>query len=285
MKRSDFRFTERLRVRWSEIDAQQIVFNGHYLAYFDTAVGGYWRTLAMPYAQTMARLGGDLFVRKASVEYFASARYDDLLDVGMRCARIGNSSLVFEGGVFCQDRLLVSGELIYVFADPASRTAQRVPEPLRSLLEAFEARESMIDLRVGSWEDLQLHARALRGEVFVRELGIPEELEWDAADVDAVHAVALNRFGQPVATGRLLQDAPRVGRIGRMASAQPVRGSGVGRAVLAALLQFAKARGDNEVVLSAQASAVGFYERAGFRALGAVYPVAGIDHVDMTRAP
>jgi YbgC/YbaW family acyl-CoA thioester hydrolase len=287
MKRSDFRFTERLRVRWAEIDAQQIVFNGHYLTYFDTAVCGYWRALAVPYAQTMARFGGDLFVRKASVEYLASARYDDLLEIGMRCARIGNSSLVFEGGAFLQERLLVSCELVYVFADanPDSRTAQRVPDPLRALLEAYEAGEAMLDLRVGSWEELQLHARALRTEVFIGEQGIPAELEWDEADAQAVHAVALNRFGLPLATGRLLQVSPHVGRVGRMASAQTVRGSGVGRSVLAALMQVAKARGDHEVVLRAQTSAVGFYERAGFKTVGAVYQEAGIDHIDMARAP
>src|SRR6476620_11110148 len=93
MQRSDFRFFERLRVRWAEIDAQQIVFNGHYLMYFDTAVAAYWRALAMPYAQTMERLGGDLYVRKATLEYLASARYDDVLEIGMRCARIGTSSI------------------------------------------------------------------------------------------------------------------------------------------------------------------------------------------------
>src|SRR6478735_1307631 len=84
MQRSDFRFFERLRVRWAEIDAQKIVFNGHYLMYFDTAVAGYWRALAMPYAATMHYLGGDLFVRKSTVEYEGSARYDDVLDIGVR---------------------------------------------------------------------------------------------------------------------------------------------------------------------------------------------------------
>ena len=73
MQRSDFRFFERLRVRWAEIDAQKIVFNGHYLMYFDTAVAGYWRALGVPYAQTMASFDGDLFVRKAELEYMASA--------------------------------------------------------------------------------------------------------------------------------------------------------------------------------------------------------------------
>jgi hypothetical protein len=47
----DFRYFDRLRVRWAEVDMQKIVFNGHYLMYFDTAVAGYWRALALPYAR------------------------------------------------------------------------------------------------------------------------------------------------------------------------------------------------------------------------------------------
>jgi len=194
MNRQEFRFFDRLRVRWAEIDAQKIVFNGHYLMYFDTAVAAYWRALAMPYAQTMEALGGDLFVRKATLEYLASAQYDDVLDVGMRCARIGTSSILFTGAVFRQDELLVSGELVYVFADPHSQTSKPVPEPLRKLLLGFEAGEAMLDVRIGSWAELELAARALRHEVFVVEQKIPAELEWDAADAGAVHAVAFNRF-------------------------------------------------------------------------------------------
>ena len=124
MKRTDFRFLERLRVRWAEIDLQKIVFNGHYLMYFDTAITGYWRALALPYVQTLEYLGGDLLVRKATLEYHGSARLDDLLDIGVRSTRIGNSSLVFAMAVFRNDELLVSGELVYVFADPATQSAK-----------------------------------------------------------------------------------------------------------------------------------------------------------------
>ena len=288
MKRTDFRFFDRLRVRWAEIDAQKIVFNGHYLMYFDTAVAGYWRALAMPYAQTMERLGGDLYVRKATVEYQGSARYDDVLDVGMRCARIGNSSILFSGAAFRQDRLLVSCELVYVFADPRTQTSKPVPEALRDILNAFEAGESMVDVRVGGWDALGLHARAIRTEVFIDEQRIPVEMEWDQADAGAVHAVACNRFGLPLATGRLLPHtpggAPGVGRIGRMASIQSVRGSGVGRQVLDALLGAAKVRGDRELLLHAQTSAQGFYARAGFVPAGPVFEEAGIAHIEMRRA-
>ena len=100
MKRADFRFLDRQRVRWAEVDLQKIVFNGHYLMYMDTAVAGYWRALALPYHDTMVALGGDLYVRKATLEYHASAEYDDAIETGIRCEQIGNSSMRFVSGVF-----------------------------------------------------------------------------------------------------------------------------------------------------------------------------------------
>jgi YbgC/YbaW family acyl-CoA thioester hydrolase len=283
MNRNDFRFSERLRVRWAEIDAQKIVFNGHYLMYFDTAVAGYWRALAMPYAETMSQLEGDMFVRKATVDYLGSARYDDVLDVAMRCARIGSSSMLFSGGVYRADRLLVSCELVYVFADPHTQKSKPVPPVLRAVLEGFEAGEPMLETRVGTWQELGERAQAIRTQVFIEEQNIPAEMEWDAADAHAVHALASNRFGLPLATGRLLQHTPGVGRIGRMAVSQTVRGSGVGRAVLDALIEVARARGDREIVLHAQTSAQAFYDRSGFSARGAVFEEAGIAHIEMAR--
>ena len=284
MNRQAFRYFDRLRVRWAEIDAQKIVFNAHYLMYIDSAIAGYWRALALPYASSMEHLGGDLYVRKATLEYEGSARYDDVLDVGMRCARVGNSSILFSAGVFRQEQLLVSGELVYVFADPHTQTSKPVPPALREVLAAFEAGEGMIDVRLGDWAALGAHAEAIRTEVFIDEQKIPKEMEWDEADRHCVHAVAFNRLGMPLATGRLLQEAPRIARVGRMASLQSLRSSGVGRRVLDALIDAARARGDAEVVLHAQTSAAPFYARAGFAARGAVFEEAGIAHIEMTRA-
>jgi len=224
MKRSEFRYFEHLRVRWAEIDAQKIVFNGHYLMYLDTAMGGYWRALALPYEQTMLYLGGDLYVRKATLEYHGSARYDDRLDIGLRCERVGNSSILFRAGVFRGDEALVGGELVYVFADPAAQTAKPVPQELREVLTGFEAGRPMVEVRVGAWSELGREAQAIRTAVFVDEQKIPADLEWDAADAGAVHAVACNRFGLALGTGRLLQHVPGVAKIGRMAVSQAVRG-------------------------------------------------------------
>ena len=284
MQRQNFRCMHRLRVRWAEVDMQKIVFNAHYLMYIDTAMSEYWRALALPYEASMHILGGEMYVKKATVEYHASAKLDDTLDVGMRCARIGNSSCLFEAAIFCGDRLLVTGELIYVFADPATQTSTPVPAALRAMLEGYEAGAEMVEVRTGDWNTLGRDAARLRTAVFVREQGIPADVEADALDASARHAVLYNRLGQPVATGRLLQQAPGVGRIGRMAVDRSVRGAQWGRVLLAALVEAARARGDTQVQLHAQCSAQGFYERAGFTVAGAPYEEAGLAHVLMTQA-
>ena len=284
MQRQNFRCMHRLRVRWAEVDMQKIVFNAHYLMYIDSAMSEYWRALALPYEASMHILGGEMYVKKATVEYHASAKLDDTLDVGMRCARIGNSSCVFEAAIYCGDRLLVTGELIYVFADPATQTSTPVPAALRAILEGYEAGAEMVEVRTGDWNALGRDAARLRTAVFVREQGIPADVEADALDASARHAVLYNRLGQPVATGRLLQQAPGVGRIGRMAVDRSVRGAQWGRVLLAALVEAARARGDTQVQLHAQCSAQGFYERAGFTVAGAPYEEAGLAHVLMTQA-
>ena len=282
LQRSSFRHFERLRVRWVEVDLQQIVFNGHYLMYFDTAIAGYWRALALPYHESMAALGGDMYVRKATLEYEGSARYDELLDVGIRCARVGNSSMLLQAAVFRGEQRLVHGELVYVFADPASQTARPMPAPLRELLQDFEAGQAMVEVRSGDWATLGVDARAIRDAVFIQEQGVPAALEQDAADGDALHVVAFNRLGRALGTARLVTVAPGVAKLGRMAVLATVRGAGIGRPLLMALVDAARRRGDHEVMLHAQASAVGFYLRIGFAPRGGPFQEAGIAHQAMT---
>ena len=282
--RQDFRLFHRLRVRWAEVDMQKIVFNGHYLMYFDTAMADYWRALALPYEHTMHALGGDLYVKKASVEYHASARYDDQLDVGLKCQRIGTSSIQFMGAIFCGEKLLITAELIYVYANPATQTSLPVPPRLRDIFLGFEAGEAVTQCQVGTWQDLQAHASAVRTEVFVQEQGIAAEEEWDDADATAVHAVVRNGFGLPLGTARLLQPEAGVAQIGRMAVTRLLRGSGLGQQLLQALVQQARARGDHEVRLHAQRSAQGFYARQGFANHGEPFDEVGIAHIEMRLA-
>ena len=281
LQRQDFRFFHRLRVRWVEVDMQQIVFNGHYLMYVDTAMGDFWRNLALPYQDAMALLGGDTFVKKATLEYHASARYDDVLHIGLRCSKIGNSSMVMEAGIFRADQLLVSGELLYVFADPVSQTSRPVPQPLRDAFAAHQAGAPVFNTVVGNWEDVGKRGLSLRRAVFVLEQAISESLVSDDADFAAVHAGVENLLGQVVASGRMVQHAPGISKVGRMATHRMLRSSGYGLVVLRALIDAARQRGDREIMLHAQVSAEGFYAAQGFVRCGPVFYEVGIAHQEM----
>jgi YbgC/YbaW family acyl-CoA thioester hydrolase len=285
--RQDFRFSTRIRVRWAEVDLQKIVFNAHYLMYFDTAIADYWRALALPYEETMHQWGGDLYVKKASVEYFASARYEDQLDVMLRCDKVGNSSIVFEGAIFRSDELLVTTELIYVYADPSTQKSQPVPTDLRNMLTGFEAGEAMTTVKTGDMQAMGADAFSLREAVFVKEQGFALALEQDESDPTAMHAVAYNRLGKPLATGRLLQSqlvaGKKTGKIGRMAVHRVMRGSKLGRDIMTTLIAAAKARGDVEIVLNAQCNAINFYVKQGFTARGEPFDDEGSPHMEMFR--
>ncbi len=137
----------------------------------------------------------------------------------------------------------------------------------------------------GSWNDWGRQAQQVRIAVFVREQGVPPELEMDVLDPTCLHIVALDADNRPVATARLLKDdaAAATARIGRMAVLPAWRGRGVGAQMLDALLAAARARGDTAAVLSAQLHAQGFYAGAGFTAEGMVYQDAGIDHITMRK--
>ena len=138
MPKQDFAFSHRLRVRWAEVDRQDIVFNGHYLTYFDLAMTEYLRAMGFPYPAGLHDAGSDLFVVKASVEYKASAHYDEQIDIYCRVARIGRSSIQFLFEIHRGEDLLVSGENIYVNADPKTKQSAPVPEILREAIKRFE---------------------------------------------------------------------------------------------------------------------------------------------------
>jgi predicted GNAT family N-acyltransferase len=126
---------------------------------------------------------------------------------------------------------------------------------------------------------------ALRTRVFVEEQGVPPELEHDDRDATAVHVLARDDAGRVVATGRLLlpPEGSTTASLGRMAADAPARGRGFGAAVLAELHRQAALRGVGVIELHAQVSARGFYERAGYTAVGEEYEEAGIRHVTMRR--
>lgn len=134
-----YSFFHQLRVRWAEVDRQGIVFNGHYLTYFDVAITEYWRAIDLPYPDGVADSGSDLYVVKTLINYRGSAEYDDILDIGVHVSRIGLTSITFQLGVFREGELLVEGEVVYVNADAQTRRPSPVPDRIRHAIEHFEA--------------------------------------------------------------------------------------------------------------------------------------------------
>lgn len=138
MEIDGFAFKMVLRVRWAEVDRQGIVFNAHYLTYFDIGITEYWRAIGLPYPDGVAGTGSDLYVAKALVNYHGSAGYDDVLEIGVRAARLGNSSVTFAIEIRREGRLLTAGEVVYVNADSETRRAQALPARVCQAIAAYE---------------------------------------------------------------------------------------------------------------------------------------------------
>jgi predicted GNAT family N-acyltransferase len=132
-------------------------------------------------------------------------------------------------------------------------------------------------VRVVGWSDAAPPLTRVRTTVFVVEQNVPPELEMDGADSRCIHVLAENMAGEAIGAGRLMPD----GRIGRMAVLRSWRRKGVGAAMLRALMEEARRRGDRETHLHSQAHARAFYERHGYAVEGEEYLEAGIPHVAM----
>jgi predicted GNAT family N-acyltransferase len=135
-----------------------------------------------------------------------------------------------------------------------------------------------VELRPATWDDDREALQSVRRRVFIEEQGIPESEEWDDIDPVARHVLVLGRNRDAIGTGRL----EPTGKIGRVAVLPLYRGAGVGRRIMAHLVNHATESGFTKVYLHAQAAAEGFYARLGFRAEGPVFDECGIPHLRMT---
>ena len=132
-EKTSFTLLHPLRVRWAECDAQGIVFNVNYFLYFDVAMTEWLRALGLQGDKTM-----DFFTVHAEADYKGSARFDDMLDIGARCVRLGKTSMTIEAAIFRGAEVLTTGKLIYVHADPKTQEKTPLPEDFVARVLAFE---------------------------------------------------------------------------------------------------------------------------------------------------
>jgi len=126
-------FVHRLRVRYSECDQQGVVFNGHYLFYYDSALTELWRDRIGPYQEMVTR-GFDVVVAEATLRYRNAARFDELVDIAMPVTHLGNTSMIIRPEYRVGDRLVAEGEMRHVFVDPSTLDKKSMPDDIRAAL-------------------------------------------------------------------------------------------------------------------------------------------------------
>jgi predicted GNAT family N-acyltransferase len=128
-----------------------------------------------------------------------------------------------------------------------------------------------------SWHDGEPLLKSVREAVFIKEQGVPAELEWDGLDEGCRHALALSHKGQAIGSGRMLAN----GHIGRIAVLPQWRKQKVGTAIMEALLDYARAHDYKQVDVDAQVYAMPFYRSFGFVEQGEEFMDAGLPHIKM----
>ena len=147
-RRPPFRYSALARVWFSDTDAQGVVYYGRYLPYFDHARLEYHRHLGLLGLWQGER---EFVMRALQVAYEAPARFDDLLEVFVRTAAVGRTSVTAECAAYrvADDRLMCRAGLTLVLVDVATRRPTPVPDAYRRTVLAFEAGESPGEPRSG----------------------------------------------------------------------------------------------------------------------------------------
>jgi len=127
MQRQDDVFLYRYRVRWADLDPQDIVFNPNYYVFFDSAMNDYMQAIGYAFRGGLANDGGDMLAVRSEADFHASARLDDDLEIGVRLGRVGRSSLQIVFPVWRGEELLVEGRITYVAVGLESRRPIPVP--------------------------------------------------------------------------------------------------------------------------------------------------------------
>tara|TARA_B100001248_G_scaffold258575_2_gene242936 strand:- start:2261 stop:2695 length:435 start_codon:yes stop_codon:yes gene_type:complete len=140
MKRNLYNFFYTLRVRYAEVDAQGIVFNSHYLTYFDCAITEYYRKIKYNYISEVKKNKKDFHVIKTTIEYKKPISFDQIIDLGVKVSRIGNTSLTFDISIYSNRKniLLAEGNIIQVYTDQIKKCSTPLSKSFVKKIRKFE---------------------------------------------------------------------------------------------------------------------------------------------------
>lgn len=127
------------RVRNHEVDSQGFLFNSRYLEVADVAMTEFFRSIGWPYPKLVAE-GTDPSVVSAILSFKAPAYFDDNLDVGVKCRKVGTSSFHLDISITRDEMELANVELVYVNVDPAKASSRPIPEAVALALREASGR-------------------------------------------------------------------------------------------------------------------------------------------------
>jgi acyl-CoA thioester hydrolase len=133
-------FRHRFRVRYAECDAQGVVFNAHYVTYFDTTITELWREAFGSYS-AMLEAGTDIVVAEARIRYRGPAAFDDELEVAAEVAKLGTTSMTtrFTVSRAGESLVLTEAEIRHVFVDPSTKRKKPIPDDIRTRLASYSS--------------------------------------------------------------------------------------------------------------------------------------------------
>ena len=128
-------FTHLLRVRYSECDAQKVVFNAKYVEYIDIAFTEFTREIWGDYTD-MLNSGIDTQVVSLNIDWVAPAHFDDVLAIRLHTAHIGNTSYTVQVDVtnYVSGAEIVSAKIVYVMVSATEHKKIRIPDDMRLTL-------------------------------------------------------------------------------------------------------------------------------------------------------
>ncbi len=149
MPKEDFRFHYPLRVRWSEGDAQGIVFNGAYINYLEVALSEYFRNLGIRLYGEEVRKYFDTATVKVTLDFIAPAKVDERLELYTRVSTVGNKSMTVETEMYREgsDELVNKAEVVYVDYDAETKLARAVPDDIREMITHFEETGEVLPIK------------------------------------------------------------------------------------------------------------------------------------------
>lgn len=141
MPRNEFPVSHSVRVRYNEIDGQNIVFNGNYFIYADIGVTEYFRMIGegQP-GPFFHQYGTDIYVVHAEIDYHASAMLDDIIDISARVSRIGRTSFTLHCAIFRGEERLT--DILIVYAHMDRDTGEATPLPAGFIADVRSAQKT-----------------------------------------------------------------------------------------------------------------------------------------------